>query len=138
MNEDGGTLFPSEGRPKGLTDCVKVTLHARSSKGRANRGEYWWFQLAVTLAVILIEIIGFVLGRISSPIYTLFLIAFSVACVLVTIASVLLSIRRLHDIDRNGWTLLLALIPLVGSIILLVFYMQPGTNGTNKYGPSRG
>jgi len=44
------------------------------------------------------------------------------------------SIRRLHDTDRSGWSLLLGLIPLVGPIILLVFYASPGTPGPNRFG----
>jgi uncharacterized membrane protein YhaH (DUF805 family) len=45
-----------------------------------------------------------------------------------------MSVRRLHDTDRSGWFVLLALIPLVGFIILLVFYVQEGTPGDNKFG----
>ena len=43
--------------------------------------------------------------------------------------------RRLHDTDKSGWLILLGLIPLIGSIILLVFYVLPGTKGPNKFGP---
>ncbi len=46
------------------------------------------------------------------------------------------AIRRLHDTDRSGWWLLIALIPIIGALILLVFYLQDGTRGPNKYGPS--
>jgi len=44
-------------------------------------------------------------------------------------------VRRLHDIDRTGWWLLIALVPLVGAIVLLVFAVQAGTQGDNQYGP---
>jgi len=43
-------------------------------------------------------------------------------------------VRRLHDTDRSGWNFFLALIPLVGAIILLVYECQDGTPGVNKYG----
>ncbi|MFI9721953.1 DUF805 domain-containing protein [Streptomyces sp. NPDC052396] len=46
------------------------------------------------------------------------------------------SIRRLHDTGRTGWWVLLALVPLVGVIVLLVFLALPGTPGDNEYGPA--
>jgi uncharacterized membrane protein YhaH (DUF805 family) len=44
------------------------------------------------------------------------------------------SVRRLHDRDRSGWWLLLSLIPLVGSIILLVWFVSPGSDRPNRFG----
>ncbi len=46
------------------------------------------------------------------------------------------AIRRLHDTDKSGWLLLIALVPFVGAIILLVFMILEGTNGPNQYGPA--
>jgi len=51
------------------------------------------------------------------------------------IPSLAVAIRRLHDQDKSGWMLLLGLIPLVGPIILLVFYCIEGTRGPNRFGP---
>jgi uncharacterized membrane protein YhaH (DUF805 family) len=45
-----------------------------------------------------------------------------------------LAVRRLHDTDRSGWWLLIGLIPIVGSLVLLVFYLLPGTQGQNRFG----
>ena len=42
--------------------------------------------------------------------------------------------RRLHDTDRSAWWILIGLIPLIGAIVLLVFYLLPGTTGPNKFG----
>ena len=44
------------------------------------------------------------------------------------------TVRRLHDTDRSGWTILLGLIPLIGAIMLLVFYCSEGTPGPNRFG----
>jgi hypothetical protein len=44
-------------------------------------------------------------------------------------------VRRLHDVDRSGWWLLLAFIPLVGTIILIVWFCTRGTPGPNRFGP---
>jgi uncharacterized membrane protein YhaH (DUF805 family) len=45
-------------------------------------------------------------------------------------------VRRLHDTGRSGWWLLIALIPLVGVIVLIIFYVQDSQPGVNKYGPN--
>lgn len=42
--------------------------------------------------------------------------------------------RRLHDISKSGWWLLISLIPFVGGIIIFVFTVMDSTPGTNKYG----
>jgi uncharacterized membrane protein YhaH (DUF805 family) len=46
------------------------------------------------------------------------------------------AVRRLHDIGKSGWNLLLCLIPLVGAIILIIWYCQPSQEGDNEYGPN--
>jgi uncharacterized membrane protein YhaH (DUF805 family) len=53
----------------------------------------------------------------------------------VLIPSIAVGARRLHDTDRSGWWLLIALIPFIGAIVLLVFFVLPGTQGTNRFGP---
>ena len=53
----------------------------------------------------------------------------------VLIQSIALAVRRLHDSDKSGWWLLIAFIPLIGALVLLVFYILPGTAGANKHGP---
>jgi uncharacterized membrane protein YhaH (DUF805 family) len=52
------------------------------------------------------------------------------------VPSIAVSCRRLHDTGKTGWLLLLGLIPLVGAIVLLVFYCQASQPGTNQYGPN--
>jgi uncharacterized membrane protein YhaH (DUF805 family) len=52
----------------------------------------------------------------------------------ILIPSIAVSVRRLHDIDRTGWWVLISLVPLVGWIVLLVFHVQDSTPGTNGYG----
>lgn len=94
--------------------------------GRASRSEYWWWTLVST-------VIGAILGAINSatttpvagdamsafgPVYVV-LVLFSLATLVPGLA---LSIRRLHDTNRSGWWVLIALIPLIGAIVLIVFY----------------
>ena len=44
------------------------------------------------------------------------------------------SVRRLHDIDRTGWWLLIAFLPIIGWLVLIWFYIQKGTPGANRFG----
>ena len=46
------------------------------------------------------------------------------------------SVRRLHDTGRNGWWLLVNLVPVIGAIIFLYFMVIDGDSETNEYGPS--
>ncbi len=94
--------------------------------GRARRKEYWMF---VLFNLIISCVIAVVEAMVGSPgwlgaIY--FLVVF--------IPSIAVSIRRLHDTDRSGWWLLIALIPLLGSLVLLVFFVLEGTAGDNGHG----
>ncbi len=51
--------------------------------------------------------------------------------------SLAIAIRRLHDLDRTGWWVLLALIPLIGWIVLIIWFCTRGTDGPNRFGPDR-
>lgn len=94
--------------------------------GRARRKEYWYFVLFNIIISIAVSIIGSILGT------TLLDKLYALAILLPGLA---VSVRRLHDIDRSGWWLLLIFIPIAGPIILLVFAVTNGTQGANQYGP---
>ncbi len=109
--------------------------------GRSRRREYWMFfllNLLISLAVWTLLAVTFLLGMsetemtvIMTPVfilYALIVLAFMIPGIAVTV-------RRLHDTDRSGWSLLLGLIPLVGAILLLVYYCTEGTPGPNRFGP---
>jgi uncharacterized membrane protein YhaH (DUF805 family) len=101
--------------------------------GRSRRKEYWYFVLFVAIISIVLNIIDGLIGAYarSSGVGLLSSI-FSLA---VLIPSIAVTVRRLHDIDRTGWWVLISLVPLVGWIVLLVFNVQDGTPGSNGYGP---
>ncbi len=107
----------------------KLVVLQRFAKfdGRAGRAEFWWFVLANVIAYVALAI----LAQISS----IFLILYIVYALGMIVPSIAVAIRRLHDTDKTGWMLLIGLIPLVGAIILLVFYATEGTKGPNQYGP---
>jgi uncharacterized membrane protein YhaH (DUF805 family) len=93
---------------------------------RACRSEYWYWVLFIVLADIVAGIIDYVLGmQIVSSIFGL----------VTLLPGIAVSIRRLHDLDRTGWWILLGLIPIIGWIILLIWYISKGTDGPNSFGP---
>lgn len=51
------------------------------------------------------------------------------------IPTLAVTVRRLHDTNRSGWNILIRFIPLVGDIILLIFLVEEGGHGPNRYGP---
>ncbi len=94
--------------------------------GRAPRSEYWFFVLYQCL-------VGFVCGLLMAfGIGRLLLGLFVVANFLPAIS---VMVRRLHDIDRSGWWYWIVLVPLVGPILLLVWFCTRGTAGANRFGP---
>jgi len=102
--------------------------------GRARRKEYWFFALFYILFAIAIGFVDGLLGTVDpmSGIGTLGLI-YSLAMLIPSLA---VTVRRLHDTDRSGWMLLIALIPLIGAIVLLVFMVFDSTPGQNRFGPN--
>jgi len=94
--------------------------------GRSRRKEYWMF---VLFNFLIATGIGFVETHLGSPgvlggLYGLAVIVPGIA----------VSVRRLHDTGRSGWWLLVGLVPLIGSIILLVFMIEDGKPGSNAWG----
>jgi uncharacterized membrane protein YhaH (DUF805 family) len=91
------------------------------------RAEYWWFVLANLIVTIVLSI----LARVS----TTFAVVYALYGLALLIPGIAVAIRRLHDTNRSGWWLLLALIPLVGIIILIVFLATDGDRGVNRFVP---
>ncbi|MDP3761704.1 MAG: DUF805 domain-containing protein [Ramlibacter sp.] len=88
--------------------------------GRAARPEFWWFFLFQIVVLLVARIIG---GDILYGLVALALLLPSLA----------VGARRLHDIGKSAWFLLLALIPLIGFLVLLYFFVQP-SGPANEYG----
>jgi uncharacterized membrane protein YhaH (DUF805 family) len=95
--------------------------------GRASRPAYWWWFLFGILVAIGASIIDAAIGTTG--------VISGLAGLALVLPGLSVSIRRLHDIDRSGWWILIGLIPLIGFIVLLVFYLREGDAGENKYGP---
>ena len=110
----------------GFTEAISSCFRNYVNFGsRSRRSEYWYWTLFVTLASVVTAIVdaattGYLLGAL-----------FSLATFLPGLA---VAIRRLHDLDRSGWWLLLGLVVIIGWIVLIVWYVKEGTRGENRFG----
>jgi uncharacterized membrane protein YhaH (DUF805 family) len=95
--------------------------------GRARRKEFWMFALFNFIIAI---VLGIVDGMIGMPVLGLI---YSLAVLLPGLA---VGARRLHDIGKSGWWLLIGLVPLVGLIVLIIFFVMDSNPGDNQYGPN--
>jgi uncharacterized membrane protein YhaH (DUF805 family) len=104
---------------------LKVWKDYANFTGRARRSEYWYFGLFHMLAIFVLAFVG---GLIDFP----YLIILSALAGFVP--SIAVIVRRLHDTNRSGWYYFMGLIPLIGGIILIVFFCEDSYPDTNKWG----
>ena len=104
--------------------------------GRARRAEYWWFVLINFVVMFSLLVLTIILSGSNDSLTGLGGIIYAVYALGVILPSLAVTVRRLHDMGKSGWMLLIGLIPFVGLIILLVFYFTDGEPGANQYGPS--
>lgn len=124
-----------------MNDFIKPYLKYAQFTGRSDRKEFWYFCLFYILVSAILSVIdgvafgGGVHGVIgqgfdyssSGPLATIFGIASF-------IPGIAVSVRRLHDTNRSGWLYLLWLIPIIGWILLLIWYCQKGQPTANAHG----
>lgn len=124
---------------------TKVLKQYVDFSGRARRTEYWMFTLFnVVISIVLAVVDGLVFGTGSfSAMSGAGSVGFSanlgvlgtIYTLAVLLPSLAVGVRRLHDTNRSGWWLLIGLVPIVGAIVLLVFFATEGTRGANSHGP---
>lgn len=88
--------------------------------GRADRPEFWYFAL---FQVVVLALVGIV----SRPLEALASLAF-------LLPGLAVGARRLHDINKTAWWMLIGFIPVIGWLVLIYWAVQPGDAGTNQYG----
>ena len=124
-------------------DAIKnAFINCFDFKSRSSRSEFWYFYLFTTILGFIgiqidrlfnLEILGLQLTQnvnevaMLGPTYIFLYFLFF-------IPSLSLYIRRLHDIDRSGWWLLIVLIPFLGIVTLIFFWCLKGTKNKNTYG----
>ena len=99
--------------------------------GRAPRAEYWWFYLFYFVVLMFAMIVDSLIGSHLALNYGFASVLVGLGFFIPTLAA---GIRRLHDTDHSGWWLLIALVPLIGAIVLIVFFVSGGTAGPNRFG----
>lgn len=106
--------------------AVKTVLMQKYANfsDRAMRSEYWWWILFAIIASVVLGIVDYIIG------VQLLGSIFSLATLIPGIA---VGVRRLHDLGKSGWWLLIALTG-IGAFVLLYWFTQPGTPGPNQYG----
>ncbi|MGD9918197.1 MAG: DUF805 domain-containing protein [Paenirhodobacter sp.] len=126
--------------PTAIRSCLQKYV---TFSGRASRPEYWWFVLFLILAQLVLNILDTAIfgtgevtrgpGSISwvshgGPLSAIFLLA-------TLLPGLAVAVRRMHDLGKSGWWLLIAFVPFVGGLVLLYFLVQPSQPMTNQFGP---
>lgn len=104
-------------------------------QGRARRAEYWYYALFNIILLVPLYIIG-ISGTLNES-YGLSAFGFGLYGIIALgtlIPSLAVAVRRLHDINKSGWYYLVGIIPIVGGIILLVWFFTDGDRNANEYG----
>ena len=111
---------------------LKVLKEYANFNGRASRKEYWMFTLFNIIfggiAMILDSVFGIAIEGVGyGPLYGVYVLV-------LFIPGLAVAVRRLHDIGKSGWMILIALIPVIGAIWILVLMVTDSNPGENLYG----
>lgn len=100
---------------------------------RSRRKEYWMFILFTLIFSIVLTIIDTVAGLEIAEDMGILSTLFSIILIIPTLS---VTVRRLHDVGKSGWWVLISLIPIIGFIVLLVFTVKDSESKTNNFGPN--
>lgn len=109
--------------------------------GRSSRSEFWRFMVTREIILAIASFVGYVLYMLLGDesagvdIYNIFTILLYVAYIVPTLS---FTSRRLHDINKSGWTILIGLIPVIGFFVMLYYLVTPGDTEDNLYGSPTG
>ncbi len=113
---------------------LQVLKNYAKFEGRARREEYWMFNLLNGLIIIALGILASVSFFFSSSVSLVISGLFPLYLLLLLIPHIAVSVRRLHDIGKSGWMILIILIPFVGGIWFFILSIIEGDKGSNEYG----
>ena len=106
---------------------LKVLKQYADFSGRARRKEYWMFTLFNVIIIIALMLVMMGMGEIGMILYFGYALA-------IIIPSLAVCVRRLHDIGKSGWCYFVGLIPIIGGIILFVWFCTDSQVNENKWG----
>jgi uncharacterized membrane protein YhaH (DUF805 family) len=115
---------------------LKVLRQYADFDGRARRQEYWMYTLFNILIIGVLYVLMFMGGADGGAITMIAMGLVAIYSLAVMIPSVAVAVRRLHDVGKSGWMLLIGLVPILGGIWLLVLYCTDSQPGDNEYGPN--
>jgi uncharacterized membrane protein YhaH (DUF805 family) len=113
---------------------LKVLRQYADFSGRARRKEYWMFVLFNILFATILGVVDQGIGTFND--LTGYGMLSGIYSLVILIPAIAVGVRRLHDVGKSGWMLLIGLIPLIGFIWLLVLFVTDSDPGNNKYGPN--
>ena len=115
-----------------------VTAQYFDFNGRSSRAAYWYYVLVYVLLYIVVSILESILGFGAFTQYGHDYYQVRPLTGLLSLALLLpslgISVRRLHDTNHSGFWVLIGLIPIIGRLVLIYWYVQPGTVCANQYG----
>lgn len=119
----------------GFAEAVKTGLsNFFNATGRSSRSAYWWYYLCVAIIAGVVGVIGGF--NMAYGIEQVWIgIILEVLVLVLEISLICAGIRRLHDTGRSGFNILWCLLPVIGGILLIVYWCQPSQPGENQYGP---
>ena len=106
--------------------------HYVDFKGQSSRAEYWWFALFIVVGDIITTAIDTIVLGTDLGGTGLLAAVWGLATLIPSLA---IGVRRLHDINKSGWWLLLWFVLVIGWIVMIVWAIKRGDEGPNKYGP---
>ena len=121
----------------GFVEAVRTCLAKYATfSGRASRSEFWWFALFHALVLVAIAVFATVsamsdVQRVAQAVG----VAGAVVYIALILPMLAATIRRLHDRNRSGWSYFWVLVPFVGGLIVLIWCLQRGVEGDNRFGP---
>ena len=123
-DESSGAELPMVSFPEAISQSFKNYV---SFSGRATRAEFWWWALFTVIGITVCSFVEGILG-IQSALSGIFRLV-------TLLPSLAVGARRLHDIDKSGWWQLLWFAIFIGWVILIVWAIRQGNNGSNQHGP---
>lgn len=126
----------------GLKEAVvSVFSKYATFSGRSTRSEYWFFYLFNVIMCLGLVAVCAILGAIFKGAagavggYTVGTILYWIYALAAFIPNLAVSVRRLHDTGRSGFNLFWMFLPIIGAILLLVYFVTASNPGDNAYGP---
>jgi uncharacterized membrane protein YhaH (DUF805 family) len=117
-----------------LNTYIEVAKKYMVFTGRSRRTEYWTFTLINMAILVIISVLASILGSIAGILATLMGIVGLLFLLATLLPAIAVGIRRFHDTGRSGWWLLIALVPFVGGLLLIYFFVLDSQPGSNQYG----